>query len=144
MLLLAEEQLTGYVIAAILTLIGTLIVTVVSYVLTKRKEIDAIIRQNKIQRYDELVRSLTIVVKEKLDTNPVKDFVTAYNRASTYANDQVIEACNEFIEALGRKEPDDEIITNLVNAIYAAIRRDINPKARNINFKTFFVEPIES
>jgi hypothetical protein len=141
---LSAEQYNQTIIAAIITLIVTLIGTVVSYVFTKRKEIDAIIRQNKIVRYDELVRSLTIVVKEKLDTDPVKDFVTAYNRASTYANDEVIEACNDLLEALGRKEQSDEILTNLVNHIYLAISRDINPKARKINFKTYFIQPIKS
>jgi len=98
LLILAEEQLTGVIIAAIITLIITLIGTVVSYVFTKKKEIDAMIRQNKILKYDELLKALAVAVKESLDTNPVWDFIIAYNMASAYANDLVIDACNDFIE----------------------------------------------
>ena len=95
---MAEEQLTGVIIAAIIKLIITLIGTVVSYVFTKKKEIDAMIRQNKILKYDELLKALAVAVKESLDTNPVWDFIIAYNMASAYANDLVIDACNDFIE----------------------------------------------
>jgi hypothetical protein len=142
---LPVEQIDQVIIGAIITLILTLIGTVASYIFTKRKEIDASIRQNKTERYDELVKSLTIVVKKKIteDIDSINEFIMAYNRASTYANDDVIEACNNFLEGLGTKELNDQIVTDLVNAIYLAIRRDINPKARKIDFRTFFVEPID-
>jgi hypothetical protein len=61
----------------------------------------------------------------------------AYYKASAYANDRVIEACDNFFISLSKKDS-EEIITKRITDIYSAIRQDINPKAGKMKSVAFW------
>ncbi|MGC2425612.1 MAG: hypothetical protein WA421_01140 [Nitrososphaeraceae archaeon] len=56
----------------------------------------------------------------------------AYNRASAYASDDVLNACKDFFALLINKENDGVKLTLGVNGIYDAILKDINPNAKGL------------
>lgn len=135
--------------ATIIALIGVL-GGVLPYVLTKNKEINATTRQEKTKRYDNLIDSLAMIlsviarkdVDDKVVIETVRIFVTAYNRASTYASDLVLERCNDLAngitEAKDGGEQSQEKIRILIGSIYKAIRKDLNPKADYFTVGTFW------
>jgi hypothetical protein len=89
--------------------------------------------------YDDLVQSVTIINKTHIyqDINAVSNFIKAYYRASAYASDKVIEACNEFLTSLEKKETDTVKLTEHISNIYNAVRQDKNPKSKSFNFRAF-------
>lgn len=93
--------------------------------------------------YDELVKSLTEANTNQWDMKFMNRFIEAYYKASAYANDEVIKACNEFLTSLQNKEGDEVKVTNLMSEIYNAVRKDINKKARSFNFGAFSAVPLE-
>jgi hypothetical protein len=145
------QQIDPTVMAAIIGLIGAILSVGLPYVFTRNKEIDLSVRQEKTQRYDELIASLIDftgdVERIEQDSayvwnfNTLTKFIKAYHRSSTFASDDVLEKCNELVNLLmGEPEKSDMketkegtgtegIKTHIVN-IYKAIRLDINPKAK--------------
>ena len=132
-------------IIALIGLLGTVLPVGISYVLTKNKEIDASIRQEKTERYDNLIDALVMIARSKPDDDDaLNNFNTAYNRAMAYANDCVLERCNDLhawileqklLENQNHLEKADmgQLRTQrnaLINGISKAIRLDINPKAK--------------
>lgn len=91
----------------------------------------------------KLVKSLTEANTNQWDMKFMNRFIEAYYKASAYANDEVIKACNEFLTSLQNKEGDEVKVTNLMSEIYNAVRKDINKKARSFNFGAFSAVPLE-
>jgi hypothetical protein len=67
----------------------------------------------------------------------MNDFIMAYYKASAYADDRVIEACDNFFKSLAKND-NEEIITKQITEIYSAIRQDINPKAGRMKSVAFW------
>jgi hypothetical protein len=113
-----------------------------TYYFTKKKEIEANIRQKKTEMYDGLVQSLAEANTKQGDMNPMNKFIVSFYKASAYASDEVIQACYEFLTSLENKEMDEDKVTNLVSDIYNAVRTDINKNAQTFDFPTFSAEPV--
>lgn len=140
-------QIDQTIIVALISVLGGVLPVGMSYVLTKNKEIDFDIRQKKTQRYDDLIDTLTIIANDHKSMN---NFIMAYNRASAYASDPVLEICNDLLTGF-KKEAETGVLTpagsdriiNIINDVYKAIRKDINPRARYFKVHTFWAEPKE-
>lgn len=135
------EQIDQSSIVALIGLLGTVLPVGISYVLTKNKEIDVGIRQEKTERYDVLIGAVVRLSKSNPgDQEAFDNFTTAYNRAMAYASDLVLKRCNEFALLLEDQaiESESELLDETgvlernrhIAAIFAAIRFDINPKAK--------------
>ena len=145
------QQIDQSSILALIGLLGTVLPVGTTYVFTKRKEINANIREEKTKKYDALLTSLTKLVGKsvgKPDTDIIQnilsndaaidDFVMAYYGAAAYASDSVIEACHNFFMSVTSKTIDTAKIILQVSDIYSAIRFDINPRAH------LFLYPVQS
>jgi hypothetical protein len=136
------------IVALIGVFVGVLPVGM-TYVLTKRKEINANIREEKTKRYDDLIGALTAIVTSgfRNDADSMIKFYMAYNKASAYASDLVLEKCNDLLTRF-KKESDTGVLTPegsdriiaIINDVYGAIRKDINPKSRYLRVDTFWAE----
>ena len=145
-------QIDQTIIVALISVLGGVLPVGMSYVLTKNKEIDFDIRQKKTQRYDDLIDTLTIIITSGFanDHKSMNNFIMAYNRASAYASDPVLEKCNDLLTGF-KKEAETGVLTpagsdriiNIINDVYKAIRKDINPRARYFKVHTFWAEPKE-
>jgi hypothetical protein len=145
-------QIDQSIIIALIGVLGGVLPVGISYMLTKNKEIDFGIRQKKTERYDDLIGALTEITKSgfTIEYNLMNDFIMAYNRASTYASDPVLEKCNDLLAGL-KKEAETGVLTpegsdriiGFINDVYTAIRKDINPRARYCKFVTLWAEPKE-
>src|SRR5437867_12846469 len=127
------EQIDPTITVAIIGLIGAILSVGLPYVLTRNKEIDLSIRQEKTQRYDELIAAVIAltgdVLRNEYEYNILTDFIKAYHRSSTYASDEVLAKCNELVNLL-MQAPDIEGIKNCILNVYEAIRLDINSKSK--------------
>jgi hypothetical protein len=127
------QQIDPTITVAIIGLIGAILSVGLPYVLTRNKEIDLSIRQEKTQRYDELIATVIAltgdVLRNEYEYNILTDFIKAYHRSSTYASDEVLAKCNELVNLL-MQAPDIERIKICILNVYKAIRLDINPKAK--------------
>lgn len=145
-------QIDKTIIIALISVIGGVLPVGISYVLTKNKEIDANIRQEKTKRYDDLIDALMLVVRGGFETfanDPelFNNFNMSYHRASAYASDPVLRKCNDLLIEItkgvksGKLTPGaaDKII-DTINEIYTAIRQDINPRARYFRVYTLWTE----
>jgi hypothetical protein len=136
------------IVALIGVFVGVLPVGM-TYVLTKRKEINANIREEKTKRYDDLIGAVTAIVTSgfRNDADSMNKFYMAYNKASAYASDLVLEKCNDLLTRF-KKESDTGVLTSegsdriiaIINDVYGAIRKDINPKSRYLRVDTFWAE----
>src|SRR5437899_8045973 len=108
---MASDIITATV-GAIVTAIGTLIVDIVTYALTKKKDGEAELytrekdgeaelRQAKMQSYDGLVSSLTELVQSYGKSTDSAKFVSAYYAAGAYASKDVLNACHNLLDRLG-------------------------------------------
>lgn len=91
------EQIDPTIVVAVIGLVGAVLSVSLPYFFARNKEINASIRQERTRRYDDLIEALAAMynavsnpVDKKVLHGTVKNFVTAYNRASTYASDQVL------------------------------------------------------
>jgi hypothetical protein len=131
------------IITTVITAAVTILVVGLSYVASKNKEIDADIRQKKQKMYDELVEALTAVVKTLWNDEKAMDaFILAYNKTSAYASDEVVDACQEFFIHLINKEKNNSMLTKRINKIYNAIRKDLNPKAKEFKYQLYTVSGV--
>ena len=146
------QQIDPGIIIALIGVLGGLLPVGMTYVLTKRKEINANIREEKTKRYDDLIGALAAIVQSGFtnDADSMNKFIMSYNKASAYASDLVLEKCNDLLGAFEKEtqaeeftpEGSDRIIA-IVNEVYGAIRKDINPRARYPRVRTFWAEPKE-
>jgi hypothetical protein len=133
---------TTDIIVAIIGAVISILVVGLSYVSSKKNETNVNIRQKKQERYDELVEALTAVTKNIWeDQKDMNAFILAYNRTSAYASDGVVDALEAFFILLIQNEKDGSKITKSVSAIYNAIRKDINPKAKSFKFQLYTTMP---
>jgi hypothetical protein len=149
------------IIVGIIAAIATVLAASLPYYFTKRREIDLNIKQKGLERYDDLLTRLTEFIAKRGNREAARQFIMAYNRASTYASIEVVEACHAFLtriaedtglklsnewdklpseEKVKRSTEEDQMISN----IFTAIRRDVNPKEEeSFNFKSFTALPEE-
>lgn len=99
------ERIDQTSIVALIGVLGTVLPVGISYVLTKNKEIEAHVREEKTKRYDDLIGALVKIVRSRpLDDDPLDNFITAYDRAMAFASDLVLERCNHFAQWLYDRE----------------------------------------
>jgi hypothetical protein len=143
---LSDLQIEAIIIALIGVLGGVL-----PYVYTRNKEINASIRQEKIKRYDELIGALRMFFRKGFENDPeiMNEFSKTYVKASAYASDLVLEKCNDLLTGFTKGvDTKTRVMTaeaankllDIIEDIYAAIRKDINPKARYFKVRTFWAE----
>lgn len=149
---MAVLQIDNAIIIALISVIGGVLPVGISYVFTKRKEIDANIRQEKTKRYDDLIDVLTMIVGDGFktfadDPKLLNNFIKTYYRASAYASDHALEKCNDLLTEINKGAKTGEItpdasskLVDIINEIYAAIRQDINPRARYFIVHTLWTE----
>jgi hypothetical protein len=121
---------------------GSIIVAFLTYHFTKKQEIGMSIKQNKMGRYDELVRNLTQLVKSHCSPKDTQAFVNSYYRAGVYASTEVLAACKNLLDSLeNRKEPVPiEDIESTVDSIYNAIRKDnLESEETDHQFNAFYI-----
>jgi hypothetical protein len=133
-------QIDPTIIVAIIGVVGAILSVGLPYVFTRNKEVELSVRQEKTQRYDGLIEALVMIgnefvtdkgyVTHGLTPNTFNTFIATYNRASTYANDDVLRNCNSLVDALMRGKRNTNRILGDITSIYQAIRLDINPKAK--------------
>jgi hypothetical protein len=138
---LLVEQIDQNIIIALIGVLGGVLPVGITYVFTKRKEINANIREEKTKRYDGLISALVTFIEDlniietgyadKPKPDTVTNFIMAYHRSSAYASDDVLKKCNIFVRMTDNPEKFElDDIRNGMKDIYKAIRLDINPKAK--------------
>jgi hypothetical protein len=146
------NQIDPVIVVALIGVFAGVLPVGLTYVFAKNKEIDANIRKQKTERYDDLISALTAIVTSgfRNEYDSMNKFFMAYNRASAYASDLVLEKCNDLLTGFkkeadtGRLTPEgSDRIINIINEVYGAIRKDINPKARYLRVNTFWAEAKE-
>lgn len=105
---------------------GSIIVAFLTYRLTKKQEIDMTIKQNKMGRYDELVKNLTQLVASHCSPDKTQAFVDSYYGAGVYASKEVLATCKNLLELLEKLRSPVNIsdIESTVDSIYNAVRKD--------------------
>lgn len=137
-----SQLVSDEIIVALIGVAATVLTVGLPYVWSKNKEIDADIRQKKQEMYDRLVETLTSVVKSRCAIKEDMDaFLLAYNKSSAYASDEVVHACKDFFIHFINQEKDDSMLTKRINAIYNAIRKDINPSAESFEYQLYTIGP---
>ena len=140
------QQIDNTVIIALIGVFGGVLPAVLSYWFTKNKEVDFSIRQEKTERYDDLMKALARMYRvvnsyngedeshRKMLYDSIHDYQSAYYRASTFAKDNVLKRCNDLHDEIlkDRGEEDDFLgpLTDRIVDIYKAIRKDIYPRAK--------------
>ena len=131
--MVSDEIITAIIGAAV-----PILVVGLSYVSSKNKEINAHIRQKKQEMYEGLVETLTAVGQSLYENKENMDaFILAYNKASPYASDEVVDACQTFFIHLMNNKKDDGLLVSRINGIYDAIRKDVNPEAKSFKFQLY-------
>ena len=135
------------VIIAIIGAIAVVLSAIIPYVITKNKEIEVRIKEKKLERYDVLLSKFTKFLSDPTNTMYTYEFIEAYNSASAYASNGVLNACHDVVEAI-KKQSDirktnpryvisDEEQDKLISGVFIAIRKDVRPKEPEFNFKAF-------
>ena len=150
------QQIDPAIIVALIGVFAGVLPVGITYIITKNKEINANIRQEKTKRYDSLIDALAMIVSDiyrkppnttgtlDIDVVSVNKFINAYNRASTYSSDLVLERCNDLTLALGKREAKITQVRNLIIGVYEAIRLDINPKAKYTTIAAISISNFQS
>jgi hypothetical protein len=114
------------VIVSTIGAVATVGTSILTYIITKKKEREADLRQNMMKRYDDLVGSLTELVQSRANASSGKKFIDAYYKAGAYASKDVLNACYELLQHLKKKGTITTIaeIASLVDGIYNAVRKD--------------------
>ena len=136
LILLALEQTD--ILVGIIGAIAAVLAASLPYYFTKKNEIAANIKKNKLDRYDDLLKKLTTYL-QKNDSDSLGEFILTCNRASSYANHETLNAIIAYLDSIKTKEPNKDVRTH-VNEIFLAIRKDVNPKEPKSNFKAFDLE----
>ena len=135
------------IIIAIIGAIAVVLSAIIPYVITKNKEIEVRIKEKKLERYDVLLSKFTKFLSDPPNTTYTYEFIEAYNSASAYASNEVINACHDIMEAIKKQSemkktnpryviPDEEQ-DRLISGVFMAIRKDVRPKEPEFNFKAF-------
>jgi hypothetical protein len=121
---------------------GSIIVAFLTYRLTKKQEIGMSIKQNRMGRYDELVKNLTQLVKSHCDSAQTQAFVESYYRAGVYASTEVLTTCKNLLDLLENQHYPVEIskIESTVDSIYNAVRKDnLESEDTDHQFRAFHI-----
>ncbi len=92
--------------------------------------------------FDDLLSSLTDFVNNPSDTEKLYEFILAYYRAGAYASNTVLKGCYEILSSLEKSTVSNEpyrITEGMINDVYNAIRKDINPRESPFNFGAFHI-----
>ena len=86
-----------------------------------------------------MLSGLTEFISDPSDTNALHQFIVSYNLASGYVDNDVINACHEFLSSMEVSDDkwDKQKTNDAINHIFKAVRKDINPKAPYSNFVVF-------
>ncbi len=133
LILLALEQTE--ILVGIIGAIAAVLAASLPYYFTKKDEIAANIKKNKLDRYDDLLKKLTTYL-QKNDSDSLGEFILTCNRASSYANHETLNAIIAYLDSIKENKPDEEVRKH-VNEIFPNIRKDVNPKAPESDFKAF-------
>jgi len=133
LILLALEQTD--ILVGIIGAIAAVLAASLPYYFTKKIEIAAKIKKNKLDRYDDLLKKLTTYL-QKDDSDSLEEFILTCNRASSYANHETLNAIIAYLDSIKTKKPNKEVRTH-VNKIFINIRKDVNPKAPKSDFEAF-------
>jgi hypothetical protein len=156
--MVSDELLVGVIGAIVAIIVG-----VIPLFWAKWNEIRHEIKKIKMEKYDELLKSLTSFMNSPSQQTCV-DFVMAFNRSSSYADADVMNKCNEFCKALetatlvrhnrgqatrGFTTLEQTINENTekISDIFKAIRKDINPRSilstqKEIDFKVYYAQSL--
>jgi hypothetical protein len=79
------------------------------------------------------------------DPKLMNNFITRYHRASAHASHFVFEKCNDLLTEITKETETGELssdaankLLDIINDIYTAIRKDINPRARYFRVVTLW------
>lgn len=135
------------IVIATIGAIATILAVSIPYYQTKNKEINNRIKEKRLERYDGLLSKFTQYLSDPLDQEHTAEFIEAYNMASAYASNAVLQACNDLLLALRdqtEKRKVDPTYTipdaeqdKLISDVFKAIRKDVRPNDPNFSFIAF-------
>lgn len=134
------------IIIASIGAFGSSLAVILGYFFTKKTEIKADLRQNKMKRYDDLVHSLTELIRTHATPEATQEFINAYYSVGGYASRSVLDACFKLLSSLEKLEdkplPSINYIFAEVENIYNAIRKDtLDQTEANYPFRAYHVRP---
>lgn len=115
------------IITALIALLGSLLVAVVTYWFTKKREREAEWRKEKLAYYKAFIESLSEIVEGDSSPEGHRSFAKATNHLLLFAPQAVIAAVNDFRDeiSLSNTSRSQEEHDRLLAALLLAIRRDI-------------------
>lgn len=122
------------IIAAIITLVGSIIVASLTFYLTKSKEREAEARRQRMEHYKEFLESLSgvVVSSSSITLEAQLRWQNACNTISLVASQKVLEALWNFQDAIAQNNPDKSpnLHDKRLNELVLAIRADlgVSPK----------------
>ncbi|MCO5411106.1 hypothetical protein [Ralstonia mojiangensis] len=121
------------IIAAVATGVFGLLVAVVTYVLTKKREHEADWRKAKLEHYREYVAALSAVVQgREITPSAQARYADAVNALTLVASPSVLTALYAFQDEISYRntQRSDERHDQLVNVLLREMRRDVRPPLR--------------
>jgi hypothetical protein len=117
------------VLVAIISASGSVIVAAFTYLLSKRQQINAEWRTQKLSHYRELLASLSDLAVDGVDKEVAnKRFSLAFNTIALVAPQSVIDALNKFHDEVkfSNVNRSDERHDQFLKELVLAIRADLN------------------
>jgi hypothetical protein len=129
--------MTDGIIAALVTVGGTVLAAAVTYLFTKRKELESRWQEEKLSHYRELLCAISDLAGSALDEANAR-FARATNTIALVAPQYVIKALMAFYEEIKLSNPNrcQSDHDRLLNELLLAIRKDIG-RAKGDNPTTF-------
>jgi predicted ATP-binding protein involved in virulence len=135
------------IFVALLGIIGVAVGAIVTYILTKKKEIELDKRQRTLERYDDLLTKLTNLVRDISNGEMIHEFILAYYRAGSYATEGILKNCYQLLEKLAQSSDGTGRITlkiseveSIIQGIYNDVRKELNPKVKTFEFRAYHVK----
>jgi hypothetical protein len=115
------------IIATLITVSGGFILASISYWLTKKKEIEAELRQQKVKHYMDFVLALNGIIAEQTTQKGQIDFATAFNNLYLFAPQAVIDALHEYSNQIDPSNPNrsSQEHNRLLTKLFFEIRKDL-------------------
>jgi hypothetical protein len=124
---------------ALIALLGSVLVAVLTYWFTKQREREAEWRKEKLSHYKAFIESFSGIIEGDASPEGHRSFAKATNNLLLFAPQTVIAALNEFRHEIraSNKDRTQEEHDRLLAVLLLAIRRDIgmSPEDEAYTFK---------
>lgn len=125
--------MSSEVTVAVITIVGSLLVAAVSYHFSKRKQIEAEWRTEKLNHYKVLLASISDLAVDNEDIEAHRHFALPVNTLALVAPQYVVKAMLAFHDGvkISAENRSPEVHDELLSKLLLAIRKDLGMKPKD-------------